>query len=203
MNIREQLNKRKVYCIQHNGLRHFIFCLVYIVVLFVGLMLSIFIYRLNIVPNGVLLGKPIITFLIAAIMIFLFSMTINLYIKIFNFRDFIIISLLTFFINYNLYGHIPFNVARSNSILLLGYFYKYSERPATLKEVSAHIEYKYFVENDAIARRIKEQEKLGHLVRLENGWIITEQGKKTANFLFKFSNLYGVGNDNLLRYYFD
>ena len=43
---------------------------------------------------------------------------------LFIWRDNIIICLLFFFINWNVYGMIPFNVSRSNSVIILGYLYK-------------------------------------------------------------------------------
>ena len=39
----------------------------------------------------------------------------------FDIKDICIIAITFFFINYNVYGMIPFNVSRSNSILILGY----------------------------------------------------------------------------------
>jgi len=181
----------------------FILLMAYMAVLIIGIMLSIFLYKSNIVPDGVLLGKPIFTFLIAAIIIFILLNFLGLYAKIFNFRDLIIIMLLTFFINLNLWGNIPFNVARSNSIMLLGYFYKAGERPVTAEEASTHIAHRYFVENDAIGRRIREQEKLGNLAKSGDGWVITAQGKSMANFLSRFSDLYGIENNNILKYYLE
>ena len=181
----------------------FILCSAYLAALVIGIMLSIFLYRSNIVPDSVLLGKPICTFLMAAIIIFILLNLINFYAKTFNFRDLIIIMLLTFFINFNLWGNIPFNVVRSNSIMLLGYFYKSGDRPITTEEASAHIAHRYFVENDAIGRRIREQEKLGNLAKSGDGWVITAQGKSMANFLSRFSDLYGIENNNILKYYLE
>jgi hypothetical protein len=53
--------------------------------------------------------------------LFLLKMKVCAITRILTFRDIFIICQILFFINWFVYGAIPFNVARSNSVLILAY----------------------------------------------------------------------------------
>lgn len=98
------------------------------------------------------------------------------YQNILTYRDIILIFVLLFSFNYNLYGMIPFNCARSNSIVMIGYLYKNNGMPKTEKEIQDFVEDKYFHKYQAIQKRLQEQIDAGNIKKVNDGYILTKRG---------------------------
>lgn len=116
---------------------------------------------------------------------------------LFIWRDNIIICLLFFFINWNVYGMIPFNVSRSNSVIILGYLYKNDGVPQSKNNIKIYTQTKYFDEYDSTGTRLREQIAAGNVVEINGKFAITEQGIFIADFLKKTASLYNIKNNFL------
>lgn len=130
----------------------------------------------------------------------MFTILLLIYLlKILKFRiikqDYILIFTLIFFFNYNLYGLIPFNVSRSNSIIVMGYLKANDGKPKTENEIKEFVEEKYFVEYQAIQKRLNEQVSAGNIKFVNNGYIITPRGLFVLNLFSKITSFYNVEND--------
>lgn len=110
-------------------------------------------------------------------------------------RDLVLIFVLLFFFNYNLYGLIPFNVSRSNSIIVMGYLKHYSGLSRSERDIKTFVEKKYFEEYDAIQKRLNEQISAGNVIKTEDGYQITQRGIFILNLFSKISSFYNIGND--------
>ena len=115
----------------------------------------------------------------------------------FIWRDIFIICLLFFFINWNVYGIIPFNVSRSNSIIILGYLYKNQGIPKSKSEIKLQTQYKYFDVYDSVGVRLHEQIASGNIAEVNGRFAITKHGIIMADFLKEISRLYNIKNNFL------
>ena len=115
----------------------------------------------------------------------------------FTYRDVLIISLLFFFINWNVYGMIPFNVSRSNSVIILDYLYKNQGRPLSKGEIKTYAQKKYFDEYDSVGIRLHEQLKAGNITLKNERFLITERGVLVANIFRNISRCYNLNNSFL------
>lgn len=128
----------------------------------------------------------------------LFIIKINTRLKyIITYRDLVIFVLILFSLNFNFYIMIPFNVSRSNSVLLIGYLEKNDGVPKTEDDITKFMIEKYFGEYKAVSLRLKEQMALGNIQATKNGYIVTESGKKYMEILKKISDIYKVKNNFL------
>ena len=90
---------------------------------------------------------------------------------------------------------IPFNCARSNSIIIVGYLHKQNGIPRTEKEIKTFVEQKYFQEYDAISRRLNEQIKAGNIERVDDGYILTQRGFFIVKTFGLITDLYNMDNN--------
>jgi len=115
----------------------------------------------------------------------------------FTYRDVLLICLLFFFINWNVYGMIPFNVSRSNSIIILDYLYKNQGKPLSKGEIKTYTQKKYFEEYDSVGMRLHEQLKAGNITLKNERFLITERGVLVANIFRNISGCYNLNNSFL------
>ena len=105
-------------------------------------------------------------------------------------RDVILIVVLFFFLNYNLYGMVPFNCSRSNSIIIVGYLLKNSQSPKTKNEIEAFVKEEYFDKYQAIQRRLDEQVNAGNIKELNGQYELTTQGVYVVKIFGFITDLY-------------
>lgn len=110
--------------------------------------------------------------------------------NILTYRDIAIIILLFYLFNSNIYGMIPFNCSRSNSIIMMGYLYKYSGSPKTEKEIQDFVEEGYFHKYHAVQKRLQEQVNAGTVKKVKNGYMITKKGILIIDIFGWITNLY-------------
>ncbi len=103
-----------------------------------------------------------------------------------------------FFINWNIYGLIPFNASRSNSIIVINYAYKQGAAGYDLNEIKSHVAEEYFEKYKAVELRLEEQIGAGNIELIDNKFYITRKGKIIAKIFFCVSSLYSIEN-NFLR----
>ena len=114
-------------------------------------------------------------------------------------KDICIILLISFSLNFFLYIEIPFNAARSNSMIMINYFYTNKNRYVDYDNVKDYLKNIYFEEYDATKIRLEEQEKLGLIKKDNNSYKITKKGEKFI-FISRFiSSLYNLDNNFLLN----
>lgn len=89
---------------------------------------------------------------------------------------------------------IPFNVSRSNSVLILGYLNQSSEL-RTEQEITGFVAKKYIYEYRAIEIRIKEQISSGNIKETNGKYQLTPNGMNTLKFLKNVSKIYRVNNN--------
>ena len=92
---------------------------------------------------------------------------------------------------------IPFNVSRSNSVIILGYLYKNDGVPQSKNNIKIYTQTKYFDEYDSTGTRLHEQIATGNVVEINGKFAITEQGIFIADFLKKTASLYNIKNNFL------
>lgn len=92
---------------------------------------------------------------------------------------------------------IPFNVSRSNSVIILGYLYKNDGVPQSKNNIKIYTQTKYFDEYDSTGTRLREQIAAGNVVEINGKFAITEQGIFIADFLKKTASLYNIKNNFL------
>jgi hypothetical protein len=145
--------------------------------------------------------KALITLLLSTIFISLIALIINqkfrLMRSIYTSKDIIIGALLLFFVNWNIYGLIPFNVSRSNSIIILNLAYKMGKEGYSLEEADAYAIDKYIKGYRAVKIRIDEQIRAGHLELIDGKFYITTKGRVVAEIFSCITGLYKVENNFL------
>ena len=96
-----------------------------------------------------------------------------------------------------MYGLIPFNVSRSNSIIILNYLYKNQGVPKNKKDIEAITIQKFYKEYSAVDLRLSEQLTAGNVIYINGNYLITKKGIITANVLSKITFFYNVKNNFL------
>lgn len=111
-------------------------------------------------------------------------------------QDIFLICIIFVFINWQIYGLVPFNVMRSNSIIILDYLYFNNAHPVSKIEVENYVKEIYFSEYDSINVRLNEQVEAGNAEKLDGGWVITDRGRKVAYVMNLITNLYNPERTN-------
>lgn len=111
-------------------------------------------------------------------------------------QDFALIFLSTFFINWFIYGLIPFNVSRSASIILLKKLHD-TNAPMSKAQLQDFVQDKYFNQYDAIGIRLNEQKNIGNIKEVDGMFFITPKGIFIANSFLFISNFYKLDNNFL------
>ena len=168
--------------------------LFYISIIVLGTIIYISLFSINLMKtNGIPLAKPL--FLLVMVCVIFFFLLILLKEKNSTpqsliFKDIVLITVLLFFINYNLYGLIPFNCSRSNSIIMLGYLYKNKSSSKTKSEIETFVKEEYFDKNHAIQNRLSEQINAGNIKEKNGGYELTPQGITVVKFFGYITDLY-------------
>ena len=136
-----------------------------------------------------------IGFILLLLFIFKWKSIFNCEILIF--QDMLVICLITFTINWSITGIVPFNVARSNSIILLKFLYD-SQSPQTKPVIQNFVEEKYFDKYDAIGVRLQEQVLAGNFAKVDDGYVITPRGRFVFSQMRFISNLFNLKNNFLV-----
>jgi hypothetical protein len=112
-------------------------------------------------------------------------------------QDFALIFTLTVFLNWFVYGLIPFNVSRSTSVILLKYLYDNNGNPRSINQIRDFIQDKYFNQYDSVGIRLSEQVAAGNIKEIDGNFYITPKGIFVANVFFEVSKFYNVKNNFL------
>lgn len=115
------------------------------------------------------------------------------------YKDILIIVLIFFSFNWFIYGLIPFNVSRSNSVIILGYL-KGVDSPKNKNEIEKYVLNKYFVDYDAIAYRLNEQINSGNIILTKDGYRITAKGILVSKIVSAIAELYNIKHNFLETY---
>ena len=110
-------------------------------------------------------------------------------------HDYFILFLITFFFNYNIYGLIPFNASRSNSIIMLSYLNNQNGNLSTKQEITDHVQSLYFGEYDAIGRRLAEQVSAGNAIEIDGKYTITPRGELSLLIFSVVTDLYRMDHN--------
>lgn len=151
--------------------------------------------------EAVLFFRPLLLILVATI----FIASILVFAKHFKhlvyvtFRDIIIISLLLLFGNFYLYGNIAFNVARSNSMILVRYLYDHQHEYLSEKQITNYVQEEYFHKYRAVHVRIKEQMAIGNIGKNDKGYFLTPKGAKVVESLGYIASFYNIDNNFLTQ----
>lgn len=137
-------------------------------------------------PIGILLFLSLLMAGVLKLMVSYFSPVY------FNGKDIAIAVILFFFINYSIYGMIPFNTSRSNSILIIGYLFQNEGMPKSKNEIEDHVKKAYFDKYNAIQRRLNEQEKAGNIAEVNGKYFLTTRGKFITKLFANVSDLYQI-----------
>lgn len=171
-----------------------------------SIVLSTIIYILSFWLNGInlldfLFFKSFISILISIfiVLLILFAIKYKFFpnYKILVWQDYALIFILSLFLNWFVYGLIPFNVSRSNSIILLKYLYDNKGKSKSKNEIQNFVENKYFNTYDAIGLRLSEQMSAGNIQEVQGQFFITPKGIFVADVFLGISKLYNLKNNFL------
>lgn len=112
------------------------------------------------------------------------------WISLLSIQDIFLVCLLFMSINWQVYGLIPFNATRSNSVILLDYLYSQDGVSVSKNNIEEYVKRAYFTEYDSIGTRLEEQAKSGNIKSVDGGWVITEKGRDVARTMNYITNLY-------------
>ena len=183
------------------NLKNFVTLLfLYFSFILIGTVFFIFSFWINILSTlDVLFFRPLILLMIVcsivALLLLFAKKKSNILNNIITYRDILLICTILFSFNYFLYGMIPFNVSRSNSVLLVAYLYEHKGSPKTEEEITNFIINKYFYDYKAVSKRLEEQIASGNIQKVNNGYILTKRGEIIVETFGFISDLYNVKNN--------
>jgi hypothetical protein len=186
------------------NLKNFMILLfVYFSFIFIGTVFFILSFWINIFSSfDVLFFRSlillIIVCLIIAFLLLFAKKKINILKDIITYRDILLICTLLFSFNDFLYGAIPFNVSRSNSVILVSYLYENKGSPKTEEEITRFIINKYFYDYKAVSKRLQEQITSGNIQKIDNRYILTKRGEIIVETFGFITDLYNV-KDNFIK----
>lgn len=174
----------------------------YALALILGSGLFVWLYRTDLLRSHTLLFNRVLWFLIpvslaAAALFELARRNIPAVRDAATGRDAWIIFLVLFLGNWNVYGMIPFNVSRSNSIILVGYLAASESTPRTEREIVEAVNDLYINRYRAIQRRIEEQLALGNVEHKGDGYVLTAKGRSTVWLMNTVTNWFRMDNNFL------
>lgn len=139
--------------------------------------------------------------LLVEIVLFIILYNLKNVIKIFDIKDIFIILLISFSLNFFLYIEIPFNAARSNSMIMINYFHINKDRYLDKENVKDYLKKKYFEEYDATKIRLQEQVNLGLIEKKNDSYRITKKGEKFIFISSTITSLYNLDNNFLSNHH--
>lgn len=167
----------------------------YLIFLLAGTFTYIFSFRyLEIGSNkNLLIGEVLLLFVVCIFFAYLIKIINKKYLKkLFNYQDLIIYFLILFFFNYNIYGFIPFNTSRSNTVIMMDYLNNQNTIPVSKTSILEYVNNVYFYEYDAIQKRLEEQIAIGNVIKSDKGYVITKRGELILNIFSKVTDLYNM-----------
>jgi hypothetical protein len=175
---------------------------IYLVSIILGTLFLLFLFQTqNIHAADVLFFRAgyfiLVTTTLVIISLVFLKIRLDKFYKFFYWRDLALISLIFFFLNWNIYGLIPFNVSRSNSAIILGYLY---QNQGTLKskiDIKNYSQKKYFEDYDAVGVRISEQIQAGNIESINGNYVITKKGILIAKVFKNITYIYKEKNNFL------
>ncbi len=146
--------------------------------------------------NQLLVGEVVLLLFISLTFVFLFYKIAKKYLDIKLVKqDLIIFFLILFFFNYNIYGLIPFNASRSNTVIIMEYLNSQSGESVKKNDILIYVSEKYFYEYDAVQKRLNEQVNAGNVIKTDNGYKISSRGTFILNLFGFITNIYGMDNN--------
>ncbi|MBT8530910.1 hypothetical protein G6708_07990 [Polynucleobacter paneuropaeus] len=176
--------------------------LIYIVFIILGTSIYIFSFSIDFpekydflfIRSGVML---IIASSLIALLLIMLKYKKTCIFSLLLLQDIALIFFMTLILNWFIYGLIPFNVSRSNSIIILKFMYDNQNNLISKNEIKLFTQKKYFEEYDAIGVRIEEQLKSGNIEEINGKYFITPKGIFVANLMLFISNFYNLKNNFL------
>lgn len=174
----------------------------YVLTLGIGSALFMFLCRTNLLrTERVLFNRELTILLLASLAVAgafeLIRQRVSVVRRCGEVRDTVILFLLLLFGNWMLYVLVPFNVSRSNSVLLVGYLNASGNSPRTEEEITTYVVDRYVNQYRAIPRRIAEQITLGNIIATPGGYLLTDKGRLTVSLMSTVSSWYGIDNSFL------
>jgi len=146
--------------------------------------------------NQLLIGEVVLLLFISVVFVFLFYKIAKEYLDIKLVRqDLIIFFLILFFFNYNVYGLIPFNASRSNTVIIMEYLNSQNGESLDKNEILVYVNDKYFYEYDAVQKRLDEQVNAGNIIKSGDKYKISNRGAFILNLFGFITNIYGIENN--------
>lgn len=90
------------------------------------------------------------------------------------------------------FTHLPVTADRSVSVFLLGYMNNNSDKILTVEDMDEFFISRYVYSYGAMERRINEQITSGNIVRDQNGYKITDNGKKLIKLYDIIADIFGI-----------
>lgn len=117
--------------------------------------------------------------------------------SLFTFHDIILSVCLLFCLHLVFFTHVPVTADRSVSIFLLSYMNNHPENSFTKEEMKYIFMNRYVEEHDNIGKRYDEQIASGNIMRVENEYRLTNQGKSIMKFYQIIADLFLIDTKNL------
>ena len=158
-----------------------------------ALLLSLFWVNLFNIQD-VLFFKSLELMFIVSILTLIILILLKLKIKLFKdltFRDILLICVIFFTINNIVYGLVPFNASRSVSVMLVGHLY-HQQQSISKADLDSYINKKYFIDEDAVGRRLDEQIRIGNVEFDGSGYRLTKRGVEIVRIMGAVTSLYNT-----------
>lgn len=178
------------------------YCYLYVTAILTGTLIFFGIIWLGIVPSKALFFSTLQSLGITTLIMIVLICIAKKKCKSFRFatgKDVIIISLIFFFGHYTFYGLIPFNTSRSVSVMLIGYFLNNSNRFVSKEEIEQFVRREYFIESNAVVKRLAEQTEMGNLNQKNDEYKITKKGIFIASTMGLITLMYNTDKNYALK----
>lgn len=168
---------------------------IYLLFILTGMIIFPVTYNLNILGslNIVFYRGIAVAMLSVFIQIVLMLLVVRLLsTKLLWFRDILCITALSFAFNLTFFIVFPVTLERSISTFLLSSLSKNEANGLTQTEMENRLIQKYVLEKGAIPERMQEQIASGNIVKVEDNYILTEQGKAFLRISESIKKIYKI-----------
>jgi len=111
-------------------------------------------------------------------------------------RDILLIVSLLVSLNVVFFTHLPVTADRSISVFILAYMNR-AEGPLTAEQISDSVVQEYFLERQAIDKRLAEQVVTGTVVRSGDAYVISDEGRWLVGFYELIASVFDIDTANL------
>ncbi len=148
--------------------------------------------------DSVLFYRGLVLLVVAAIGLAIVLVTLwrTSYRALIGVRDILLIVSLLVSVNVVFFTHLPVTADRSISVFMLAYINR-ADGPLTSEQISDSIIRTYFLERRAIDKRLDEQLITGTLVRIGDGYAISEEGRRLVGFYELIARVFNIDTANL------